>query len=397
MSAFRRTPRGVRPNPARWVVALLAVALLAGACSGHKDKATKPKPADPARIDVAPGANAADVSPARPVTVTASGGALESVALTKADGTPIQGTLANDKKSWSAAGPLEYGTTYSVSATARNGDGKESHSDDSFTTVTPRTLTAATLFPTPATGDVGVGQPVDVRFDEPVLDKAAAEKSMSVKSDPAVEGTWHWIDDKEARWRPKDYWPPGTKVTVDVNTFGLSLGDGVYGQANQEVNFTIHDSWIAEGNINTHRLTIYHNGQLVQDFPASFGRPKYPTHDGVHIVQSKSELVMMNSASFGLPADSPDGYSNFPAHWATRISNDGEFVHANDGTTYSQGRANVTHGCVNLTSERARWFFDNINQGDVVKIVGGTPTLPVPDGYGDWNVPWDVYVKGSAL
>ena len=31
-----------------------------------------------------------------------------------------------------------------------------------------------------------------------------------------------------------------------------------------------------------------------------------------------------------------------------RISNNGEFIHANPASTDAQGSSNVTHGCVNL-------------------------------------------------
>lgn len=390
-----------RSAPNRLTVVLACGTLLLGACSS----ATKSTPgkhhkqaAPTARISITPtDRETKGASPATPVVVRVDHGVLDSVRLTDPQGKEVAGNFSPDHTSWTSVGPLSYDKTYTVNASGHNKENTPVTQTSSLTTVKPQAVNEATLFPSAELKTVGVGQPIDIRFDEPVANRAEAERSLVVKATPQTEGSWHWINDKEVRWRPKEYWKPGTTVSVTANLFGKNLGNGVYGAKNQQANFRVHDSWIAVGNTNTHRLVIYHNGKAVQDFPASFGSEQYPTHDGVHVVEEKYDLFLMNSASWGLPASAPGGYSNFPAYWASRVSADGEFVHANDGTTYAQGVANVTHGCINLTSERAKWFYDHFNTGDVLKIEGGTPLLPVDDGYGDWNVPWDQYVRGSAL
>ena len=48
------------------------------------------------------------------------------------------------------------------------------------------------------------------------------------------------------------------------------------------------------------------------------------------------------------------GYTNIPQRWAVRISNNGEFIHANPDSADAQGNTNVTHGCVNLSSPTPR-------------------------------------------
>ena len=35
---------------------------------------------------------------------------------------------------------------------------------------------------------------------------------MHVTSSPAQQGSWHWYHSREVRFRPKNYWKPGTKV-----------------------------------------------------------------------------------------------------------------------------------------------------------------------------------------
>ena len=388
--------------PSRITALLATGALLLAGCSAGSTKDISPgahgkNPAPPVRITVKPGSTTAPASPVTPVVVHADAGTLDSVRLAVDQGAAVEGAFSPDRTTWTSRGTLGYGKKYSVTVKGHNRNNKQATKTSSFKTVAPRTVTATSIFPNKTESSVGIGQPVTVSFDEPVTDRAAAERSLRVRATPPTVGSWFWVSDKEVRWRPRQYWKPGTTVTVQANLYGKNLGNGVYGQQDNEASFQIHDAWVAIGNVNTHRLVIYHNGKVVEDFPASFGRPVYPTHDGVHVVQEKYSLFYMNSASWGLPANSPDGYSNFPAYWATRISNGGEFVHANDGTTGSQGYANVTHGCVNLTTERSKWFYDHFNHGDIVTIVGGTPMLEESDGYGDWNVPWNKYVQGSAL
>ena len=77
---------------------------------------------------------------------------------------------------------------------------------------------------------VGVGQPIAIRFDENIPDRAAAEKAITITTSPAVEGAFYWLSNREVRWRPENFWDPGTTVNVKVKTFGVDLGNGLYGQ-----------------------------------------------------------------------------------------------------------------------------------------------------------------------
>jgi lipoprotein-anchoring transpeptidase ErfK/SrfK len=82
--------------------------------------------------------------------------------------------------------------------------------------------------------------------------------------------------------------------------------------------------------------------------------------------------------------------------WATRISNSGEFVHSAPWSVAQQGNSNVSHGCINLSPENAKWFFDNVKKGDVVINVNtGGPNLKPWDGFGDWQIPWGQWVSGG--
>ena len=49
-----------------------------------------------------------------------------------------------------------------------------------------------------------------------LADKAEFERHLTVTSTPAQEGSWGWISDTEAHYRPKEYWQPGTKLHLDA-------------------------------------------------------------------------------------------------------------------------------------------------------------------------------------
>ena len=63
----------------------------------------------------------------------------------------------------------------------------------------------------------GVGTIVAARFDEPIANKAEAERRLTVTANPPIRGSWYWVDDQTAHWRPEKYYAPGTTVTVAAN------------------------------------------------------------------------------------------------------------------------------------------------------------------------------------
>jgi lipoprotein-anchoring transpeptidase ErfK/SrfK len=369
--------------------------------------ATTP-PAAPARLLISPRNGAAGQAVSTPVTVKAVGGTMTTVTLRNADGATVKGAFNADRTAWTSAEPLGYDKSYSVSAVAANADGKTVKGTSAFTTVQPRTLTLPYLFPGNGGGPktVGVGQPVQVRFDEPIADKAAAEKALTVTTSPHVDGAWHWFSDQVAHWRPRTYWKPGTKVTVKAAVYGVHVGDDVYGQEDVTSSFTIGQSKIFTIDDRSHLGVVRINGKVVKTgVPVSMGRGgKYTvdgttiyftTQSGPHIVAEKYPVKRMTSASYGLPKDTPLGYDE-NISLAIRISPDGEFLHSAPWSVWAQGKQNVSHGCVNLSPANAQWFYSNFATGDVVDIKNTGVDLPFAAGYNEWNVSWAKWLAGSA-
>lgn len=251
----------------------------------------------------------------------------------------------------------------------------------------------------PGGGTVGIGSPVVVTFDKyvPAKRRAAVEAGLAVTTKPAVVGAWHWMSGNVVHWRPPSYWKKGTKVRVSSFLQGVHIGHNTYGPVgHHHVSFKIGDSHISEANQATHEMQVFNNGKLIRTFPISTGRAQYPTMDGVHIALQKSQVVTMDSATIGIPKGSP-GYYNETVYWDVRISNGGEFVHAAPWSVGSQGSVNVSHGCVNLSTANATWFYNWSLTGDIVDVYNGVRPPETGDpGTADWNMSWKQWLAGDA-
>ena len=262
---------------------------------------------------------------------------------------PWPGTLSPDRKRWTPSGPLAYGATYTWGGTATGPGGGSSPVTGSFTTVAPGQTVRATL----NIGDdreVGVAAPITIQFAAPVEDKAAVERALQVRTSVPTEGSWAWLPDQDGgsrvHWRPKEYWRPGTQVDVRANLLGTPFGGGAWGREDLTTSFKIGRSQVVQADVNSFRMVVIRDGQQVMDVPASYGTdsdPNRTTRSGIHVVSEKFTNKRMVSEQYGY---------DLVERWAVRISNNGEFIHANPASTGAQGSSNVTHGCINLSRGR---------------------------------------------
>jgi lipoprotein-anchoring transpeptidase ErfK/SrfK len=329
-----------------------------------------------------------------PVTVSAENGVLGSVSMADANGTAVAGKLSADGLTWSSTDPLDFNERYTLSAQSL-GLGGVANRRITFQTHSPANLTLPYVLPND--GEVvGIGQPIAVRFDENITDRLAAQRAITVKTDPPVEGAFYWLSNREVRWRPATYWKPGTAVDVTVNTYGVRLGDGLFGQKNVANHFTIGDEVIATADDNTKTLTIRRNGEVVKTMPISMGKNSTPTNNGTYIIGDRFSHLIMDSSTYGVPVNSPNGYRT-EVDFATQMSYSGIYVHAAPWSVGSQGYSNTSHGCLNVSTANARWFYENTKRGDIVEVTNTVgPVLPGTEGLGDWNIPWDQWRAGNA-
>jgi len=411
-----------RPRPYHLTAGLAAgaVALALAACTADADPSTdgqdpvaeaesepesgtpRVEAATPFAADVSVPGGVRRVAVDSPVSVTAAAGTLERVVAyhgRRGPDTALPGRMNQNGSRWSLEdGALEPGMTYKVLSTGTNEDGKRRTVRDTFSTDN-LTLDEQT-YPSVAPLDgetVGVGMPVIVNFDLPVTNRAAIEKRLSVSSKPQVKGSWHWLSDTEVHFRPRTFWPSGADVDVDVDINSVDAGNGIYGQEDRSVSFDVGDRIISTINVDTHSMRVAVNGDTVRTVPISAGKPGFETRGGTKLIMEKFESKRMDAATTGIQPGDPEYYNIANVEYAMRVTYSGEFLHAAPWSVGSQGSANVSHGCVGMSTENAAWLFGISHRGDVVQVNGSQRPIEYGNGWTDWDMSWAEYKAGSAL
>jgi len=354
-----------------------------------------PSISPPAQLTVAPADGETSVALGSHVSVSVADGTLTAVSVADSEGDTVIGSLDPTLHSWDSTGTLVPGTQYLVTATAVSQGGTSTEASSTFTTAAAANVLGMRI--APLEGEVvGVGMPIVVYFSAAVSNEAAVERALIIDSAVPVVGSWHWYGNKEVHYRPMQYWPAGDVVTLHANLKGVDAGKGVWGMENRTLNFSIGDSQVSTVNAVTHEMSVAVNGKVARTFAVSTGRDQYPTTSGVHVILDKSPSVIMDSATVGIPKGNPDYYYE-TVLWDVRISWSGEYVHSAPWSVSQQGRANVSHGCVNASPANAQWFYNLSRRGDVVIVTGTPRPLESGNGWTDWNMTWAQWTAGSAL
>ncbi|KOV70971.1 L,D-transpeptidase [Streptomyces sp. MMG1121] len=341
--------------------------------------------------------------PDKPLEVTLKGddGRITDVTAQDATGRRLAGELTADGSRWHSTSPLAANAHYTVAVSTEDEDGSPGRKVLTLDTSKPAARKRLTVTLGPESGEYGVGQPITAQLDQEIKDRAqraVVERALRVDSTPAVQGSWYWVSGKELHYRPKEYWPVHATITVHSNLDGIRVGDRLWGTASKPLKITTGDRVEALTDAAAHRMTVYKNGQEIKEIPITTGRPGYETRNGVKVVLDKQHFVRMRGTTIGIAAGTSDSY-DLLVYWATRVTWSGEYVHAAPWSVGSQGSANVSHGCTGMSTANAEWFFDTVRDGDIVKVVNsnGAEMEPFGNGFGDWNVDWKKWRKGTAL
>jgi lipoprotein-anchoring transpeptidase ErfK/SrfK len=384
---------------------LLVAALAATTTACDAGNPLSSAPYDAARQIVFDGlADGGTADPDRPLALTSkgSGGRITDVTALDADGRYVSGRLSPDGRHWRSTGALAAGSRYTVRVSTEADDGTQGRRTLTFGTGRPREkLAPLTVAFGPDAGEYGVGQPVTAELSAPVTERAArqaVERALAVDSEPAVQGSWYWVDSRTLHYRPRSYWPAHATIRVHSGLEGIRVGATHRGARSRPLTLTTGDRIEAVTDAATHRMAVYRNGDEIKDLPVTTGKEGFETRNGIKVVLEKESFVQMRSSTVGIAEGSGDSY-DLPVHWATRVTRSGEYVHAAPWSVGSQGSANVSHGCTGMSTEDAEWFFDTVREGDVVRVVGsgGETMTPFDNGYGDWNLSWAEWREGSAL
>ncbi|MDI3387189.1 Ig-like domain-containing protein [Streptomyces sp. B-S-A8] len=380
---------------------LLVVALGAGAtaCGSSDSHPLSAKPYDAAdQIAFSGQDGTKKVDPEKPLEVTTQGekARITDVTATDSLGRYLAGELSADGTRWHSTSPLAAGVHYTVKVSTEDEDGAPGSKLLGFDTGKPKKKLLKVEFG-PEKGTYGVGQPVTAKLSKAVKGKdarAIVERALTVRSVPAAQGAWHWVDSKTLHYRPKEYWP--TKATVEVrsNLEGIKVDDGLWGTDTKPVKFKTGDRVVAVVDAGSHNMTVYRNGEEIKSVPVTTGKPGYSTRNGIKVVLGQQYVVRMTSASIG----ASDFYDKM-VYYATRVTDTGEYLHAAPWSAGSHGYANTSHGCVGMSTGNAAWLYETLRQGDLVKTINsyGEDMPTFGNGLGDWNMDWKDWRKGSVL
>jgi lipoprotein-anchoring transpeptidase ErfK/SrfK len=162
--------------------------------------------------------------------------------------------------------------------------------------------------------------------------------------------------------------------------------------------FTVGSAMVSTVNIKTHEMTVTRDGQVIRTIPVSTGRPGplTETRYGTKVIIRKEGKVTMDSATVGIKKGQP-GYYKIDTQWNLRLTWTGEYIHSAPWSVGSQGSANVSHGCTNMSPANAQWMFENSKVGDIVRFTGSNrPFLPT-EGIGVWQYSFAQWKQQSAL
>lgn len=200
---------------------------------------------------------------------------------------------------------------------------------------------------------VGVAHPIIVTFTKPVLDRAAAQRTITVTAPANLAGRFEWLNDTVVQWVPDQFWPAHAEISMMVGGVPRTFGTGA--------------TVLGVGSISAHTFTVSIDGVLARQMPASMGKPRFSTPVGSFSVLEKQKTVVMDSRTIGIPLSDPEGYK-LTVSDAVRVTWGGVYVHSAPWSVGSQGYANVSHGCINLSPDNAAWYFNQVNIGDPVII-----------------------------
>ena len=242
---------------------------------------------------------------------------------------------------------------------------------------------------------VGVAMPVIAIFSRKITNARPFVQATRVTvNEKPVQAAWYFehsaagLGAMEAHLRPKSYWPAHAKVHVSLDTRGKAAGHGLTYDDSLTLDFTTGAHTVATVDDSTNTLMVRTDGVSVATFPVSLGAPKTPTFGGTKVIMSKQQQVRLKGP----------GYDEV-VPYALRLTYSGEYLVGVPSAYASiQKRLDVSNGCTDLVKADAERLYGMLGVGDPVEYVNGKgPSMSFTDGFGDWNVPWPLWLKGGLL
>jgi lipoprotein-anchoring transpeptidase ErfK/SrfK len=245
----------------------------------------------------------------------------------------------------------------------------------------------------------GVGIAIIAQFNKKVTDAHPFDKAVTVKvNGQLANGAWFWVNSNtgyamEAQYRLQHYWPAHSKVEMNMPLKGVSAGPGLAFDDSLTLSLNIGAAHISTVNGGDEQMVVTADGKTVKTMPVSLGKASTPTYLGTKVVMEKKNPQLMVSA----PGESNPYSLKVP--WSVRVTLDGEFVHSASWNGGNIGSRSTSHGCTNLNTNDAKWYYGFAVLGDVVTYSNTQTSKVMPswDGWGWWNVSWTEWKAGNLL
>jgi lipoprotein-anchoring transpeptidase ErfK/SrfK len=313
--------------------------------------------------------------------------------VTDARGDYLSGTFTDDRSGWTSSAPLASAADYTVTVTAVGANGRATTRSSIFHTATVPDCQALTIDNVqPGDGaQVGIAYPLVVTFNHQVQNRKAVTTALDVETFPHVDGAWFWIDAATVDYRPENFWPEGTAVTLRADLRGVEAGNGLWGRTERTSHFTIGRSQVIHADVATDEMHVERDSDSVASFAFSSGKPGWETRNGTKVISEKiTDKTWVNTA-----IDAPEPYVKH-SQWAMRMTDSGEFIHDAPWNARHMGEDNASHGCIGLLTEDMAWLWDNTIVGDPVIVTGSpVPYVGIDNRIQDWNVPWVKWLTGN--
>lgn len=343
-------------------------------------------------VEVLPALDEVEINPIQKVTVTTADSTLTAVTVETEDGQALEGELAEDGKSWTSTANMLFHSNYQVTWQAEDAEGTKGKGTSTFSTVSAA-YEADAIINVADGAQYGIGQIIQFDFSEPVINKAEVEKRITVTGGGNQPGKFRWYSDRMVRYRPEDKWATNSTITVSIDIFGLDIGNGMIGNQITQRTFKTWNKRYAFVDNLTKTMKMYVDDVMVREAFITLGNSEWPSVVGQLPIMEKAESYFFNPTSLDLAEDDPHYYEPFWASWTSRLTRGGVFVHQALPSAWSVvGIANVSHGCIGMLPEDAKFFYQTFGVGDIVETANtGYPQADPDDGYGDWNIPFANY------
>ncbi|SDK65510.1 Lipoprotein-anchoring transpeptidase ErfK/SrfK [Glycomyces sambucus] len=388
-----------------FVAAGSAAALgLAAACTKEngtisEDGGSSEEPQSAAKVQITPADGSAEATAATEIAWTVESGEFQEFALADASGAAVEGAMHPDGTTWVPASPLEWEGVYTATVTAADEAGLVATATSTFTVIaSPGQRIGIENYLPGQDSTVGQGAILAFRFTDHEIPedlRPSVERRLFVASEPEQEGSWHWITGRALEYRPKEYWQPNSQVTVRLGLGGLDLGEGYYGEFDQETAFgTDSEARLLEADNDTKEMRAYLDGSVVQTIPISLGSDE-PIDGNDARSFSGTMTIMSREESSTFVSDLYDYETD--VKWAMRLTFSGQFIHGAPWAADRLGVSNGSHGCLNVSDEMGEWIYNFVRWGDPVVVMNTGVEVPQGDGFTGWSLDWETFKAGSYL